>query len=53
MWSGNKSPTAAAKAVGAGDAPVSAEADIPQIYLYAPEYSEEKANQRREKYLTK
>ena len=35
------SPTA--KAVGSGDAPMSAEADIPQIYLYAPEYSEEVA----------
>ena len=52
MWSANKSPTAA-KAVGAGDAPVSAEADIPQIYLYAPEYSEAVANEGREKYVTK
>ena len=42
MWQNKPSPTAA-KAAGSGDAPLSAEADIPQIYLYAPEYSEELA----------
>jgi len=41
MWQNKPSPTA--KAVGSGDAPLSAEADIPQIYLYAPDYSEELA----------
>lgn len=32
---------------------MSAEADIPQIQLYAPEYSEELASSRRERFLTK
>jgi len=36
-----------------GDAPLAAEYDIPQIYLYAPAYSEEIAAARREKFLTK
>ena len=38
---------------GYGEAPMSAEADIPQIQLYAPEYSEELASSRRERFLTK
>ena len=32
---------------------MSAEADIPQIQLYAPDYSEELASSRRERFLTK
>ena len=53
MWGSAKPSPTAAKAVGAGDAPGAPEADIPQIYLYAPEYSEEVAQERRDKFLTK
>ena len=52
MW-GSSKPTLAKQSSGYGDAPMSAEADIPQIYLYAPDYSEEIAAARREQYLTK
>lgn len=38
---------------GYGEAPMSAEADIPQIQIYAPDYSEELASSRRERFLTK
>ena len=46
MWGSSKS--LAKTNSGYGDAPMSAEADIPQIYLYAPDYSEEIAAARRE-----
>jgi hypothetical protein len=49
MW--NQKPIG--KSTGYGEAPMSAEADIPQIQLYAPDYSEELASSRRERFLTK
>ena len=36
-----------------GQAPGGAEEDIPMLQLYAPEYSEEKAASRRDRFMTK
>lgn len=37
----------------AESAPGAADEDIPQLQLYAPEYSEENASARRERFMTK
>lgn len=36
-----------------GQAPGAANEDIPQLQLYAPDYSEENAAARRERFMTK
>lgn len=37
----------------AGMAPGAADEDIPQLQLYAPDYSEENASARRDRFMTK